>query len=93
VPAKGSREFALVLNHEAIHVAQSCRRGLLQLHPQPLGLSRAVDAEARRYLSDPLYAKASPRELALEEEAYANQHRLDLGAQLVQTHCRATRLS
>jgi hypothetical protein len=52
-----------------------------------------VDAEARRYLSDPLYAKASPRELALEEEAYANQHRLDLGAQLVQTHCRATRLS
>jgi ribosomal protein L34E len=88
VPAKGSREFAMVLNHEAIHVAQSCRRGLLELHPQPLGLSRAVDAQARRHLSDPLYAKASPRERALEEEAYANQHRLDLGARLVQVHCR-----
>jgi hypothetical protein len=92
VPAKGSREFALVLNHEAIHVAQSCRRGLLQLQPQPLGLSRAVDAEARRHLSAPLYAKATQGELVLEEEAYANQHRLDLGAQLVQAHCRGNGL-
>ena len=88
VPAKGSREFALVLNHEAIHVAQSCRHGLLQLHPQPLGLSRVLDAEARRHLSDPLYAQASPREIALEEEAYANQHRLDLGAQMLKAQCR-----
>ena len=92
VPAKGSREFALVLNHEAIHVAQSCRHGLLQLHQQPLGLSRALDAEARRHLSDPLYAQASPREIALEEEAYANQHRLDLGAQMLKAHCRGNGL-
>ena len=92
VPAKGSREFALVLNHEAIHVAQSCRHGLLQLHPQPLGLSRALDAEARRHLSDPLYAQASPMEIALEEEAYANQHRLDLGAQMLKAHCRGNGL-
>ena len=92
VPAKGSREFALVLNHEAIHVAQSCRHGLLQVHPQPLGLPRALDAEARRHLSDPLYAQASPREIALEEEAYANQHRLDLGAQMLKAHCRGNGL-
>ncbi|MFM2080897.1 MAG: hypothetical protein RLZZ124_93 [Cyanobacteriota bacterium] len=88
VPAKGSREFARVLNHEAIHVAQSCRRGRIHARPQPLGLSRSVDPHERRNLEAPLYAGASPLERALEEEAYANQHRLSLGSQLLQAHCR-----
>ena len=82
IPDQGSREFAKVLNHEAIHVAQSCRRGAL------LGLSRELDAASRRHLAEPLYAKASARVLALEAEAYANQERLSLGPQLLAQHCR-----
>ena len=88
VPGKGSREFVRVLNHEAIHVAQSCRRGSLSARPMPLGLSRAVDARALRNLSAPVYANASPQERVLEEEAYANQENLSLGLQLLQAHCR-----
>jgi hypothetical protein len=87
VPAKGSREFARVLNHEAIHVAQSCRRGRLNARPMPLGLSRAVDARSLRNLAAPIYAKATPQERVLEEEAYANQDNLSLGWQLLQAHC------
>jgi hypothetical protein len=88
IPSKGSREFARVLNHEAIHVAQSCRRGALNAQPKPLGLSRAMSPTQARYLDEPLYRQSSPLERLLEEEAYANQDRLQLGAQLIRAHCR-----
>ena len=88
VPGKGSVEFARVLNHETIHVAQSCRGGGLRAQPKPLGLSRQLDARARQHLAEPLYAKASARERVLEEEAYAGQDQLNLGTQLLAAHCR-----
>lgn len=88
IPGKGSREFARVLNHEAIHVAQSCSNGSLRAQPKPLGLPRSLDQAARRHLNEPIYRQASPTERVLEEEAYANQHRLSLGGQLVAVHCR-----
>jgi hypothetical protein len=88
VPGKGSREFVRVLNHEAIHVAQSCRNGSVRARPLPLGLARNVDARQLRSLAAPIYAKASPRERILEEEAYANQSNLSLGVLLLQAHCK-----
>jgi hypothetical protein len=88
VPGKGSVEFARVLNHETIHVAQSCRGGGLRAQPKPLGLPRELDARARQHLAEPLYAKASARERVLEEEAYAGQGQLSLGTQLLAAHCR-----
>jgi hypothetical protein len=88
LPAKGSREFVRVLNHEAIHVAQSCRGGGLRARPSPLGLPRQVDAASQRHMADPIYARASARERILEEEAYANQDQLSLGLELLQVHCR-----
>ena len=88
VPGKGSVEFARVLNHETIHVAQSCRGGGLRAQPKPLGLPRQLDARARQHLAEPLYAKASARERVLEEEAYAGQDQLNLGTQLLAAHCR-----
>jgi hypothetical protein len=88
IPAKGSREFARVLNHEAIHVAQSCRNGALSAHPKLLGLSRQVQGAARRHLQEPLYRNSSALERALEEEAYANQENLQLGVRLITAHCR-----
>ena len=89
VPSKGSREFLRVLNHEAIHVAQSCRRGRIDAMPMLLGLPRRLDSRQRASLAEPLYAAASPQERLLEEEAYANQEQINLGWQLLQAHCRA----
>jgi hypothetical protein len=88
VVEKGSVDFAHVLNHEAIHVAQSCAAGGLRAVPRVLGLSREVSTELRVHLDDPLYAGASDWERDLEREAYANQKRFELGATLVRTHCR-----
>ena len=87
--SQGTLDFLRLLNHETIHVAQSCRGGGLHAQPRPLGLPRQLDAQARRHLAEPLYAKASARERILEEEAYAGQEQLSLGAQLLAGHCRA----
>lgn len=88
LPRKGSREFARVLNHEAIHVAQSCSNGSLTAKPMPLGLSRQVDGLDLKHLNEPIYSNASAAERVLEEEAYANQDNLQLGLALISTHCR-----
>jgi hypothetical protein len=93
VIGKGSVEFARVLNHEAIHVAQSCRHGGLGARPRPLGLSIVLDPISQRHLEDPVYARASASELRLEREAYANQNQLSLGAALLANECRGPRWS
>ncbi len=87
VVKSGSLEFARVLNHEAIHVAQSCRRGSPSASPRLLGLSNNLDPQGQRHLDDPLYARASALERSLEREAYANQQRLDLALSLLESEC------
>ncbi len=88
VVEKGTVDFAHVLNHEAIHVAQSCAAGGLRAVPRLLGLSQAVPTELETHLDDPLYAGASETEQGLEREAYAQQRQLGLGEELVRSHCR-----
>ena len=85
----GSVEFVQVLNHEAVHVAQSCRNGHVRATPRPLGISEQVPAALAPVLSDPLYSQASEQERRLEREAYAHQDRLGYGAELVRRHCRS----
>ena len=87
VVAKGSVEFFRVLNHEAIHVAQSCSNRGLRSSPRPLGLPTALPRNLSGVLSESVYSKATALERQLEREAYANQSRLALGAQLVRRHC------
>ncbi|MCX5939823.1 MAG: hypothetical protein NTX18_02075 [Cyanobium sp. LacPavin_0818_WC50_MAG_67_9] len=87
VVGKGSLEFARVLNHEAIHVAQSCRNRGLRSNPRPLGLPTQVPGHLAAVLREPIYRTASERVRQLEREAYANQQRLGLGAELVRRHC------
>jgi hypothetical protein len=88
VVEKGTVDFAQVLNHEAIHVAQSCASGGLQAVPRVLGLSQEVAPELETHLEDPLYAGASGTEKGLEREAYAHQRQLGIGEALVRAHCR-----
>lgn len=84
----GSVEFFQVLNHEAIHVAQSCRNGHVRATPRPLGISEQVPAGLAPVLNDPLYRQASELERQLEREAYANQNLVGFGADRVRRHCR-----
>ncbi|MFZ0408824.1 MAG: hypothetical protein WAM11_12050 [Cyanobium sp.] len=88
IPGRGSIEFAQVLNHEAIHVAQSCAAGALDAPPQLLGISTALTPALAAQLREPLYANASEAEKSMEREAYAHQERLGVGLALVKQHCR-----
>ena len=87
VVSRGSAEFVRVLNHEAIHVAQSCLGGGIGAQPQPLGLSRQLPPHLEAVLHEPTYARASERERQLEREAYAHQDQLDLGLSLLKLYC------
>ncbi len=88
VPAKGSSEFAKVINHESIHVAQSCRSGSLRALPQPLGLPTSSTPAVERFLASPVYAGLSANQRQLEREAYSNQQQLELGVALLRANCR-----
>ena len=86
---KGTVDFLRVLTHESIHVAQSCSAGGLWAPPQLLGLPADLSVELETSISESLQATAPGWEQQLEREAYANQHRVDLGSQLLQRHCRS----
>ena len=87
VVGHGTLDFARVLNHEAIHVAQSCFGGGLRATPKLLGIDNQLTPELAEQLDQPTYAEATSAERALEAEAYANQNRLGLGAALVSRYC------
>ena len=77
----------LVLNLEAIHVAQSCSNQGLGSDPLLLGLPTLLPGHLSTVLNEPIYRTAPERVRQLEREAFANQDRLTLGVQLVQAHC------
>jgi hypothetical protein len=85
---KGSVDFARVLNHESVHVAQSCAAGHLRAQPQKLGLDRRMAPELAAHLEEPLYQDSNREERVLEEEAYASQNNLGSGEDLLKEFCR-----
>jgi hypothetical protein len=87
VPSKGSEELAKVINHESIHVAQSCRNGGLRAPPRPLGLPLLSTPAIERFMGSPVYAGLNQTEKRLEREAYSNQQQLELGVSLVRSNC------
>jgi len=87
LPDQGSRLFALVLNHEAIHVAQSCAAGGLRQLPRPLGLGGRPAPAELQLLANPIYRKRSPAVQAVEAEAFTHQANLGLGISLLDRHC------
>jgi hypothetical protein len=84
---KGSKEFAWVLNHEAIHVAQSCKSGSITANPNVLGLAKKLTPEVELVLQKPPYLNASFQSKSLEREAFASQRNLSLGPSLVEAYC------
>ncbi len=85
---KGTVDFARVLNHESVHVAQSCAAGHLRALPQRLGLDRRMAPELAAHLDEPLYQDTTGDERLLEQEAYASQNKLGSGDSLLREYCR-----
>lgn len=74
LPDQGSLQLARVLNHEAIHVAQSCSAGGVGANPRPLGLVPEVQAGMAGFGDGRLFrdnAPADPIE-QLQDPVYAD---------------------
>ena len=84
---RGSVDFLQVLNHEAIHVAQSCRAGSLKAKPKPLGLNIADAGELKTKLNDMVYSGISQWERTLELEAYGSQDDSNQVKQILKKEC------
>ena len=67
VVGRGTQALRRVLNHEAIHTAQSCAGGSIRSFPKTLGLSRRIDWQALRHLEGQVYAGLSSSYRRLEE--------------------------
>jgi hypothetical protein len=88
IPLRGSQEFAKVLNHEAIHVAQSCRAGGLRNIPALLGLQRPLQSQDMALLAQPIYSGQPPAVQRLEAEAFGLQVDLTAGPTMLARYCR-----
>jgi len=86
---KGTVDFLRLLTPESIHVAQSCSTGQLWATPKLLGLPTQMAAELERTVGNAIASSTSSWEVQLEREAYANQHRGDLGSALIRRYCPA----
>jgi hypothetical protein len=85
---QGSLDFLRTLNHEAIHVAQSCKAGSLRARPKALGLPIENPQKLKKILNDPIYSGLSVWEHHLEMEAYHSQNEHGKARQLVERLCR-----
>ena len=90
VTEKGSLDFLRVLNHEAIHVAQSCRSGSLVAKPKALGVRLKNENSFRSTFDNPVYANVSSDEKILELEAYSLQNDINKANLLVSKECKVT---
>lgn len=84
---QGHRGLARILNHEAIHVAQSCFAGGLRQPPRLLGIPRALPPDLEPVLNSEAYALLNEGVRELEREAFAGQGSPGLGPRLIRRHC------
>lgn len=83
----GSLTFARILNHEMIHIAQSCKGGSISSLPELIGVNEKMNKEKETLLSSNVYKNLSKYEISLEKEAYSYQDNLSAGRYLITKFC------
>ena len=83
----GSLTFAKILNHEMIHVAQSCKGGSINSFPKLIGLNEKLNQEKNYLLSSEVYKNLPKYQISLEKEAYSYQDDLSAGKYLIKKFC------
>lgn len=83
----GSLTFARILNHEMIHIAQSCKGGSINSIPELIGIKEKMNEEKHTLLKSKVYKNLSIYEISLEKEAYSYQDNLSAGKYLIKKFC------
>jgi hypothetical protein len=72
--SQGSEAVRKILNHEAIHVAQSCYNGGINYKPKPLGVELSPAKIYRRQLGSDIYSQIGEKTKLIETEAYSYEY-------------------
>ena len=83
----GTLTFAKILNHEMIHIAQSCKGGSINSFPKRIGLNENLNEEKNYLLSSEVYKNLTKSQIFLEKEAYSYQDNLAAGKYLINKFC------
>ena len=83
----GTLTFAKILNHEMIHIAQSCKGGSINSFPKLIGLNLKLNEEKTYLLSSEVYKNLPKSQISLEKEAYSYQDNLSAGKYLINKIC------
>ena len=84
----GTKAFAKALNHEIIHIIQSCIGGNISKEPTLIGLKINNKKKiVKRHLNNPIYADISNNIFELEVEAYSYQDNLDFSLKAFTKYC------
>lgn len=83
----GTKVFSEILNHEVIHIAQSCNSLHSNDQLRLLNIDTKITQENMFYLNNHIYKDLSSYGKKLELEAYSNQSNLKLGVDLIKKYC------
>ena len=84
---EGSQAVLRVLNHEGIHVAQSCKNGGINYKPIPLGLKLSPTEIYKTQIGSKIYEKSSKKVKKLEKEAYSYEFSNRATIYLIEKEC------
>ena len=83
----GSEVILEILNHESVHVAQSCKGGGINYRPQPLDLPLSPARITSKPLKSDVYSSISAVQRRLEQEAYSYEYSNRAARTLLAEHC------
>ena len=85
---EGTINFAHLLSHEIIHVAQSCKGGGFDSYPVLLGLELdKPKSYYYKFLENDIYKDLKEKDTMLEVEAYANQEKISQTINAFKYYC------
>ena len=88
---EGSQAVLRVLNHEGIHVAQSCKNGGINYKPIPLGLKLSPTEIYKTQIGSKIYERSSKKVKKLEKEAYSYEFSNRATIYLIEKECEQKR--
>jgi predicted SprT family Zn-dependent metalloprotease len=86
--SQGSEAVRKILNHEAIHVAQSCHNGGINYKPKSLSVELSPAKIYRRQLGSDIYSQIGEKTKLIETEAYSYEYSTKAARHFLAEHCK-----
>ena len=90
---QGSLAVLRVLNHEAIHVAQSCKNGGINYRVSPLGVDISPRKIYNNQIKSKIYSNASSDIKKAEKEAYSYEYSSQSAIYFINKYCKGNEKS